>query len=92
MKDIVSLGKQLCEVTEVSEPYSTTLPLDFDESTNPKTAVVITGRSIFWPNIKYDTPFVYHDDSEIGTFSGVPEVYQGDLVSISVPTVIIILI
>lgn len=85
--DIVSLGKQLCVVAEVSEPYTTTLSLDFDESTNPKTAIVITGQSIFWPNIKYAPAFVYHDDNKIGAFSGVPELYQGDLVSVSVPTV-----
>ena len=79
--DIVLLGQQLCVVTEVSEPYSTTLPMDFDRSTDPKTAIVITGQSIFWPDIKYGPPFVYHDDNMIGTCSGVPELYEGDLVS-----------
>lgn len=86
-RDIVFLGKQLCVVIEISKPYSTTLPLDFDKSTNPKVAIVITGQSIFWPKVKYESPFVYDHDNEIGTFSGVPKVYRGDLVSIRVTTV-----
>ena len=82
MGDIVLLGQQLCIVTKVSEPYSTRLPMDYDMSTDPKRAVVITGQSIFWPDIEYAPPFVRDDHNMIGTFSGVPEpLYEGDLVS-----------
>ena len=82
MGDIVLLGQQLCIVTNVPEAYSTTLPVDFDLSTDPKMTVVITGQSIFWPDIEYAPPFVHHDNNMIGTFSGVPELlYEGDLVS-----------
>ena len=80
VEDIVLLGQQPCIVTEISEPYSSTAPMDFDKSTKPKTAIVITGQSIFWPKIKYAPPFVYHDDNKIATFSGAPELYEGDLV------------
>lgn len=85
MGDIVFLGQQLCVVTNVSEPYSTTLPMDFDKFSDPKTAIVITGQSIFWPDIEYAPSFDHHDDNMIGTFSGVPEMYEGDLVSNDVP-------
>ena len=67
--------------TKVSEPYTTTLLMNFDKSTDPKTAITITGQSIFWPDVEYAPPFVHHNDNMIGTFSGVPDLYEGDLVS-----------
>ena len=78
--DIVVLGKQLCLVTKISGPYSTTLPMDSDKSANPKKAIALTGRSILWPKIEYDHSFLHHDDNKIGTLSGKPDMYAGDLV------------
>ena len=79
-EDIVVLHRQLCIVTEVSDPFSTSLPLDSDKSANSKVAITITGWSILWPKIKYEGCFLYHDDNRIGTFSGTPKLYEVDLV------------
>ena len=81
--DIVVLGRQLCLVIKVSQPFSSTLPMDFDKFANPKKVIRITGQSILWSKIEYDPCFVLHHDNKIGTFSGTPEVYEGPLVDIA---------
>lgn len=82
IEDVVVLGRQPCIVTGISEPFLTTSPLDFDESKNPKVALEITGQSIFWPSIDYETCFLLHDNNKIGTFSGVPQIFERSLVVI----------
>lgn len=79
-EDIVVLGRQLCIVIGISEPFSTTSPLDFDQSQTPKKAIQIAGRSLFWPKIEYQTCFLLHDDNKIGIFSGTPEIFEASLV------------
>lgn len=80
--DVIVLGRQACEVVELSKPFSTTTPLDFDRSTNPKEAVMIRGKSILWPSVDYESAFLHHDDNRIGTFSGEPDIHEGTVVSI----------
>ena len=80
--DVVVLGRQACQVVELSKPFSTTTPLDFDKSTNPKEAVMIIGTSVLWPCIDYESAFLHHDDNKIGTFSGEPDIHEGTVVSI----------
>ncbi|CAF9941694.1 hypothetical protein IMSHALPRED_002851 [Imshaugia aleurites] len=81
-EDIVVLGQQLCIVTNVSEPFSTTLPTDSDQSSKLKWVVTITGRSIFWPSIEYEHSFLHHKDNKIGNFSREPVYYHGPLTNI----------
>ena len=80
--DVVVLGRQACEVVELSKPFSTTTPLDFDGSTNPKQAVIIIGESVLWPSVDYESTFLHHDENRIGTFSGEPDIREGTVVSI----------
>ena len=81
--DVVVLGRQPCLVTGISDPFSTTSPLDLDESNNPKVAVQITGQSVFWPDIDYEACFLLKDGNKIGTLGGPPDICE------RVPVVII---
>lgn len=79
--DIVCLGRQPCVVSELSKVFETTGDLDFDKSKKSKLAILIKGSSILWPGIEYENTFLYHDDNELGFYSGIPDLYDGLLVS-----------
>ena len=81
------MGKQPCEVLKISKVFHTTLSLDFDNSTNMKPAISITAQTLFWSEIQYEQPYVFHKDSKVDTYSGTPEVYTSNVVQYKSATV-----